>query len=237
MTCARWPWAAGWRDYNGSRPGRLAEANRRLLRLQWQTLRPAAPILSLRGFVQDVTDRRGCNGRRPGQITETDLVAGDCKGRLRDQRQLSITLSHLHPLHHLRSLSAFDHFPSLRDDSLLFLMLCSSSLSIRPSTSTLFPASCGMTGGFLQALRAEEETAHASTLSLHLAALTTNTTSFLPLVDDPQGSLLNGGGCFALPSPSPDRLSLPTHSNQEDRSRRRWRWLAAGGDGGCCSWV
>jgi hypothetical protein len=138
VTCARWPWAAGWRDYNGSRPGRLAEANRRLLRLQRQTLRPAAPILSLRGFVQDVANRRDCNGRRPGQITETDLVAGDCNGRLRDQRHLFITLSQLHLLHHLRLLSAFDHFPSLRDDSLLFLMLCSSSPSLRSSTSTLF---------------------------------------------------------------------------------------------------
>jgi hypothetical protein len=85
-----------------------------------------------------VADQRDCNGRRPGQITETDLVAGDCNGRLRDQRHFSITLSQLHLLHHLRLLSAFDHFPSLRDDSLLFLMLCSSSPSLRSSTSTLF---------------------------------------------------------------------------------------------------
>jgi hypothetical protein len=102
--------------------------------------------------------------------------------------------------HNFTLLTAFDQFPSLRDDSLLFLMLCSSPPSLRSSTFS-FPASRGMISCLLQALRAEEETALAPTLRLSPSSHTAHTT-FPPLVDDPRGGLLNGGDCFALSSPS-----------------------------------
>ena len=52
--------------------------------------------------------------RSPRQI----LVAGDCNGRLQDQCHLSFTPSHLHPF--------YPPVPLSRDESMLFLMPCSS---------------------------------------------------------------------------------------------------------------
>jgi hypothetical protein len=107
------------------------------------------------------------------------LVAGGCNGRLRDQRHLSVTLSQYHTLR-LRQFpfrgmnpcfsSSLAHIfhprpvPLSRDDSLLFLILCS-SLSLRWPTP--FPASRGMTSGLLTALCAKEEAARTSTPPFH----------------------------------------------------------------------
>jgi hypothetical protein len=68
--------AVGWRDYNGSRAGCLAETRRRLSKTAMAGFfdRLLHPYGSW-GLVQDVADWRDCTGRRLGQTAETDLVA------------------------------------------------------------------------------------------------------------------------------------------------------------------
>jgi hypothetical protein len=131
-----------------------------------------------------VADWRDCLGRRPGQITETD--SGRWRLYWQTPRPASpfrhtFTTSHSPsspvPLSRDESLlflvpcsSIFltifypQPVPLPRDDSLLFLILCP-SLSLRWPTP--FPASRGMTSGLLTALCAKEEAARTSTPPFH----------------------------------------------------------------------
>ena len=112
--------AAGWRDCSGNRPGLLAslglglvvvDCNGRLFDLSLHLCGSGALSKTwLTGETALAVDLV----RSPRQI----LVAGDCNGRLQDQCHLSFTPSHLHPF--------YPPVPLSRDESMLFLMPCSS---------------------------------------------------------------------------------------------------------------